>query len=120
MMPRLAFSAQFCAVGRIVMRHLRFFSCAALHGLVIAAALLAADDAVAPPKTFELTVVGPDQKRVAGADIQLRTKPMLRAEDVQRGQFVCGGDYWTLVKADADGQLLIKLPAGATGLNLDI
>src|SRR3954469_16270978 len=103
MMPRLAFSAQFCAVGRIVMRRLRFFPCAALHGLVLAAALLATDDAPAPPKTFELTVVGPDQKGVAGADIQLRTKPALHSEDIQRGQFVRSGDYWTFVKADADG-----------------
>jgi hypothetical protein len=84
-----------------------------------AGATQAGDDAVATEQTFDLTIVGPDQKPVAGASVQLRTRPALRAEDVQRGQFI-GGDYWTVVKADANGQIVIKLPNGATALTFDI
>src|SRR5947208_14584284 len=100
------------------MRRLRFFVlCAALHMLVLAvAALPAADDGATLPKTFELTVVGPDQKAVAGAEMEVRTRPPLRAEDIQQGQRVRAGEYWASVKADGNGQLLINLPNGLTGL----
>src|SRR5262249_32311464 len=103
------------------MRRKLFLSvCSAVASIGLGvASLQAAQDAPSAPQTFELTVVGPDQKQVAGASVQLRTRPALRAEDVQRGQFV-GGDYWTVVKADANGQIVIKLSAGATALTFDI
>src|SRR3954463_12351002 len=88
----------------VVMRLSCFVSsCAALAWLALAIRVLpAADEDDAKQQTFELTVVGPDQKPVAGAAVEIRTTPVVTAEQVQRGTFVRGLTYASSVTADAN------------------
>src|SRR6516225_888922 len=59
---------------------------------------------------FELLVVGPDGKPVPGARVELRGDQQPAAEQIRRGTFNRKHAYGTLVKADPEGRLVVKLP----------
>jgi beta-lactamase regulating signal transducer with metallopeptidase domain/protocatechuate 3,4-dioxygenase beta subunit len=70
-------------------------------------------DANAAPKdeqTFELTVVGPDRKPLPGIVVECRGRPDLKAEQMQSGEFVRKASYGLLIKLNANGKLVLKLP----------
>ena len=64
-------------------------------------------------KNFELRVVGPGGKPIPGAEVELCTNPVLRAEQIQKGGFVGKGRSGTLATTDAEGILMLKIPAAA-------
>jgi hypothetical protein len=82
--------------------------------------LQAADDADERPPTFELLVVGPDEKPVPRAAIAIRTQPPPSAEQIQQGEFIQAGPGGATLNADANGRLLIKLPAQPQRFNINI
>ncbi len=67
--------------------------------------------AAEPEQSFELLVVGPDQKPVPQAAVELRTSPAPTAEQIRTGTFIKKGTYGTFVTADAQGRLVVQLPA---------
>jgi len=60
--------------------------------------------------TFELTVVGPEGKRIPEATVELRIDPSPTAEQILVGKFVRKGDYGAFVTADFEGRVVVKWP----------
>jgi uncharacterized GH25 family protein len=71
-------------------------------------------------REFELTVVGPDGKPVPEALVEIRTDPVLTAENVRRGKYVKRASYGTLVTTDTRGQLVVALPRAPDHFNVNI
>lgn len=69
------------------------------------------DEALAKDEqAFELRVVGPDGRPIPEALVELRTRPIPKAEQLRHGKFVRKGSYGVFATTDADGRLVIKLP----------
>ena len=62
-------------------------------------------------KPFELKVVGPGGKPIAGAEVELRSNPSPTAEQIQKGKFLRRGPYVAFATTDAEGVLLVNLPS---------
>ena len=61
-------------------------------------------------KPFELKVVGPGGKPIAGAEVELRSNPSPTAEQIQKGKFLRRVPNVAFATTDADGVLLVNLP----------
>ena len=61
-------------------------------------------------RTFDLRIVGPDEKAIPNADIELRGRPVIKQGQVLHGQFLRGRSYDALVKSDAGGRLVLEIP----------
>lgn len=70
--------------------------------------------------TIELQVVGPDHKPVPHAAVELRTRPVPKAEQIERGTFVRGTNYGAFLKTDDSGKLVVRFPAKPKRLEFDI
>ncbi len=70
-------------------------------------------------KSFELTVVDPDDQPVAGAVVEIRTRPKLTAEWVLHGQFDHQASYGAFLRTADDGRIVLSLPA-ASARRLDV
>jgi uncharacterized GH25 family protein len=93
-----------------------------LHGLLMAAMLFCCayrrGDA-APVETpadrrlptFDLRVVGSNGNGLPGIEIEVRTTPKLKAEQVREGIFDRRSRYGCFVKANTVGRVLLELPA---------
>jgi protocatechuate 3,4-dioxygenase beta subunit len=71
-------------------------------------------------REFDLRVVGPDKKPIPSALVQFRTSPVITRDHVRQGNFLRAGAHWASVTADGEGRLVIRLPAPANGLDVDI
>jgi uncharacterized GH25 family protein len=101
-------------------------ACAAILLTVLALPAVQADDgrpnaagvkskpASAPESAtpvFDLRIVGPDGKSVPEAKIELRTTPVIQANQIHRGKFLRRMRYAATATADADGRLSFERPA---------
>jgi len=69
---------------------------------------------------FELSVVGPGGKPVAGASVELRINPTPSAEQIRRGKFIKKGTYGAFVEADSEGKVELAFSKPPIGLNINI
>lgn len=78
--------------------------------------------ALAPAtRRFEVLIVGPDDKPVPKAEVELRLIPGQKTWTFHRGQFVKAGRYGTFAQADETGRLAVDLPArGTQYFNVDV
>jgi protocatechuate 3,4-dioxygenase beta subunit len=111
--------------SRFIDRHRLFgkrIGLVAGHCLVVTLAVFvpALEAADPPPKTFTLTVVGPDGKVVPQAAIDVQSSPLIEPEQIREGQFVHGGSYRISVKADAKGRVVLEVPAKLKQFNVSI
>ncbi len=72
------------------------------------------------PRTFELTVVGPDGKALSGISVECRGRPQLTKEQITTGDFVRRASYGSFIKTDATGRLALKLPSKMESLDFFI
>ena len=70
-------------------------------------------------KSFELRVVDPDDQPVAGAVVEIRTRPKPTAEWVRHGQFDRQASYGAFLRTADDGRIVLSLPA-ASARRLDV
>jgi protocatechuate 3,4-dioxygenase beta subunit/Zn-dependent protease with chaperone function len=78
------------------------------------------NDLAAAQKTFEFIIVGPDAKPIPDVNVDVRSQPIVTAEQIQQGKFLKAGTYGPQVKADAAGRLVIKLPVEPERFSLGI
>ncbi len=64
----------------------------------------------APPRKFELQLMGPDGKPVPNAEVSFRNTPAPKQDQVKVGEFVRANKYGARIKTDATGKILIELP----------
>ncbi len=69
---------------------------------------------------FELSVVGPGGKPIAGARIDLRNDSTPTAEQILRGKLFKEGSGTAIVEADAEGKVEVAFPKPPTGLVIHI
>jgi hypothetical protein len=71
--------------------------------------------------SFELLVVGPDDRGVPEAMVEFCTSPKPEPKSVRHGDFVRTATYGSYVRAASDGRIVLSVPAAATRrLNLSI
>ena len=80
-----------------------------------------------PPSTFakdvgkfELTVVDPDGKPIPNADVELRSEPLPKIEQVLEGRFVRTQDDAMFVTANSDGRLVLQFPRTTSGFDVRV
>ncbi|WP_082846423.1 carboxypeptidase regulatory-like domain-containing protein [Planctomyces sp. SH-PL14] len=72
-------------------------------------------------RRFEVLIVGPDDKPVPKAKVELRLIPGQKTWTFHRGEFVKAGRYGTFAQADETGRLAVDLPArGTQYFNVDV
>jgi beta-lactamase regulating signal transducer with metallopeptidase domain len=64
-----------------------------------------------PPREFHLTVLGPDDQPVKQAEIEIRTRPPVAAEQITRGTVVRQARYGTMARTDDVGRMSLSLPS---------
>jgi protocatechuate 3,4-dioxygenase beta subunit len=71
-------------------------------------------------REFDLRVVDPDGRPVPEAEVEIVSEPVLTAEDIRRGVFVRQRKRWVVLKADAEGRLVVGLARNPDRFNLSV
>jgi uncharacterized GH25 family protein len=70
--------------------------------------------------TFDLRIVGPDDKPLADASVNLRSEPALDKACVKAGTFVTKSRFGIYIRSGADGRVAVERPSRCESLNLTI
>jgi hypothetical protein len=92
--------------GRVVMRYFLVATALIPQVWFLRAPLFAGEES---QRRFELHVIGLDGKPVPSANVELRTRPILTAEQIERGTFVKSGPDGVFTTTDAEGQLVARI-----------
>ena len=84
------------------------------------AAATTADKPAAAQRSFEFIVMGPDASPIPEVNVEVRSKPIVTAEQIQQGKFLKAGTWGPYVKSDASGRLVITLPVEPERFSLGI
>lgn len=71
-------------------------------------------------RTFQLNVVGPDDKPVPNALVEIRMSPAPTAQQIQRGQYLRASTYGPYAKTDDAGRLKLSIPQCSQRFNFKI
>jgi uncharacterized GH25 family protein len=85
-----------------------------------AAAKTKAAAAPAAPALFDLRIVGPDDKPIPDASVNVRAVPPLDKECVKAGTFVTKSRMGFYIRSGADGRVAFDRPQNCESLNLTI
>lgn len=72
------------------------------------------------PFEFRLSVVGPSGNPVPDANIEIRTTPLLGADQLIRGEFLRASNYGVFARTDKQGRLTVTLPEAPQRFNASI
>jgi Carboxypeptidase regulatory-like domain len=110
------------------------FACAAILVAVLALSSVRADDGKSGPKsanpkaatvpepsaTFDLRIVGPDDKPLSDASVNVRSVPPLDKGCVKAGTFVTKSRFGIYIRSGAEGRVAFERPSPCESLNLTI
>jgi hypothetical protein len=60
---------------------------------------------------LDLRIVGPDDKPIPDAKVEIRSTPVVQAEQVHSGKFLSRSRFGASVQSDADGRIVLERPA---------
>ncbi len=73
-----------------------------------------------PENEYRLNVIGPDGQPVPHVEVEIRTRPVVKEEQIRAGRFLRSGRFGAVVETDQQGQLAVRFDDPPDGLRFGV